>query len=209
MLVFIDESGDAGLKLDRGSSPYFVVTLLIFRDNKIANEADKHIEILKSDLNMRSDAEFKFSKASRPIRERFLSELARFDFHFFSIVINKAGLTGKGFQYPSSFYKYACKLVCSNAKHHLEDAVVVIDGSGSREFKKQLANYLRKHTNDPRSEKRCIKKIKLQDSKNNNLVQLVDMVCGAVARSYKDTSDAKAYRQIISAKETNVQLWPR
>jgi hypothetical protein len=33
MLVFIDESGDPGFKLKKGSSPIFVVTLVAFRDH--------------------------------------------------------------------------------------------------------------------------------------------------------------------------------
>ncbi len=208
MLVFIDESGDAGLKIDSGSSPHFVVTLVVFQDRLIATEADKHITLLKDNMGMRRDAEFKFHKADQPTRERFLTELSQFDFRYFSVVINKAELTGKGFRFPVSFYKYACKLVCLNAKEFLEDSIVIIDGSGTREFKRQLATYLRKNTNDPESDKKCIKKVKLQDSKQNNLIQLVDMVCGAVARSYKDKSDSKIYRKIIAHREGNVQFWP-
>jgi hypothetical protein len=32
MLVFIDDSGDPGFKLDRGSTPFFVIALVIFED---------------------------------------------------------------------------------------------------------------------------------------------------------------------------------
>ena len=55
-----------------------------------------------------------------------------------------------------------------------------------------------------------IKRIKAEWSHNNNLVQLADMVCGAVARSYrKDKGDRFVYRDIIRAHETKVQFWPR
>ncbi len=33
MLIFIDDSGDTGIKFDRGSSRFFVISLLIFDDN--------------------------------------------------------------------------------------------------------------------------------------------------------------------------------
>ncbi|MDP2952974.1 MAG: DUF3800 domain-containing protein [Chloroflexota bacterium] len=33
MLVFVDESGDPGLKLEQGSSTHFVVALVIFEDH--------------------------------------------------------------------------------------------------------------------------------------------------------------------------------
>jgi hypothetical protein len=36
MLAFIDESGDSGLKIDDGSSKYFVVSLVVFEEPKEA-----------------------------------------------------------------------------------------------------------------------------------------------------------------------------
>lgn len=47
MLVFVDESGDAGLKLQEGSSKYFVVTLIIFEENEEAESCDKRIDLLR------------------------------------------------------------------------------------------------------------------------------------------------------------------
>ena len=44
MLVFIDESGDSGLKINNGSSRYFAVSLVIFADDNEANACDKKIE---------------------------------------------------------------------------------------------------------------------------------------------------------------------
>ena len=37
MLVFIDESGDTGRKLEKGSSKFFVVALVIFEDHDEAS----------------------------------------------------------------------------------------------------------------------------------------------------------------------------
>ncbi len=37
MLVFIDESGDIALKVNQNSSPFFVVSLVIFEDHEEAN----------------------------------------------------------------------------------------------------------------------------------------------------------------------------
>jgi hypothetical protein len=53
-------------------------------------------------------------------------------------VINKAKLYGEGFRVADSFYKYTCSLVFETAKPYLRDAIVVIDGSGSRRFKQEL-----------------------------------------------------------------------
>jgi hypothetical protein len=105
--------------------------------------------------------------------------------------------------------KYTCSLVFENAKAHLNNATVVIDGNGSREFRRQLGTYLRKRVNDKNVGGRNIGKVKIQDSKRNNLLQLADMVCGSIARSYGDKSDSQTYRQYIKHREIYVQFWPK
>jgi hypothetical protein len=209
MLVFIDESGDAGLKIASGSSQYFIVTLVGFRDSEEAQKADEKIDLLRKECGFPDNFEFHFNKLACKHRERFLRGIAAHRFFYLSIVINKRNLTGKGFQYKESFYKYTCKLVFENAKQYLQDAIVVIDGSGSREFRQQLATYLKKCINEKDSDCRNIKKVKMQDSKNNNLLQLADMVCGAVARSYGSKTDARLFRGIIRHREIYVQFWPK
>jgi hypothetical protein len=209
MLVFIDESGDAGLKISSGSSECFIVTLVIFQDHDDATATDQRIDLLRTELNLRSHFEFKFNKLSSELREQFLRAISPHNFFYFSIVINKKKLTSRGFQYKESFYKYTCSLVFENAKAHLDEAIVVIDGSGSREFRQQLEAYLKKRVNDKNSSCRHIKKIKLQNSISNNLLQLADMICGAVARSYKNKRDARMYRGLIKHREYSVQFWPK
>lgn len=208
MLVFIDESGDAGLKLDSGSTDYFIVTLVAFEDNAEALATDRRIAQLKGELGFPAGFEFKFNKLKGTFREAFLSAVAGLGWFYFSIVINKRKLTGPGFKFKESFYKYACGLVFENAKPYLDRATVVIDGSGSREFRRQLGSYLRKRVNE-QQESRHIAKVKLQDSRENNLVQMADMVCGAVARSYSEKDDAKTYRQLVAHREIYIQFWPK
>ncbi len=207
MLAFIDESGDVGMKLDSGSSQLFTITVVGFADFGIANKTDSLIESLRIKMGIKS--EFKFSRLSSPNKLLFFQELAECDFSYWSVVINKAKLSGKGFQYKDPFYKYACKLVCLNARESLENSIVVIDGSGSREFRQQFQSYLKKNVNDKEDDCPKIKKVKIAESHKNNLLQLADMVCGAVARSYTEKSDSNIYRKILSKKERSVQFWSK
>lgn len=209
MIVFIDESGDAGLKLDSGSTDYFIVTLVAFEENAEAEAADKRIESLKTELGLPPYFEFHFNKIKCSFREAFLNAVRNFNFFYFSIVINKKNLTGEGFKHKQSFYKYSCSLVFENAKPYLDNATVIIDGSGDKEFRRQLGTYLRRKINDLKSDSRYIGKVKIQDSKRNNLLQLADMICGAIARSYGEKDDAKICRNLVSHREIYVQLWPK
>lgn len=208
MLVFIDESGDPGLKLDSGSSEHFIVTLVAFEDNAEALAANQRIQRLKGELSFAREFEFKFNKLKGVYREAFLTAVAGFGWFYFSVVINKRKLAGQGFRLEGLFYKYACGLVFENAKPHLDSATVVIDGSGSREFRRQLGTYLRRRVKQSAGS-RFIRKVKIQDSQKNNLVQLADMVCGAVARSYTQKEDAQRCRRLIAHREIYVQFWPK
>lgn len=196
------------MKLTGGSSDLFIVTLVIFNDREEAQACDTRIDLLRRELRISDGTEFKFHKTNLAIRSAFLEAVGRYDFFYFGIVINKEALTSPNFRIKDSFYKYTCSLVFENAKPHLNEATVVIDGSGSRDFRNQLSSYLKRRINDQKNGLRQIAKVKIQDSHRNNLLQLADMVCGAVARSYTGKNDAKDYRRLISHREMRVQVWP-
>jgi hypothetical protein len=209
MLVFIDESGDPGMPPGGGCSEYFTVTLVAFEDHAEAAAVEQRIALLKRELRLPDGFEFHFTKLKAAWREAFLRAVAPYEWFTFSIVINKARLTGKGFQFPDPFYKYTCGLVFQNAKPYLSDAIVVIDGSGGREFRNQLNTYLRQRINKHGDGPKFIRKVKLQDSDRNALLQLADMVCGAVARGYTKPAENNCYRKLISHREMQVQFWPK
>ena len=204
MLVFIDESGDTGRKLDKGSSRYFIIVLITFEDNEEALSCDQRIALLRKELRLPENYEFKFNKMRREQREIFLKAILPYSFFYFGIVINKdpQKLYGDGFNVKESFYKYACALVFENAKPHLKEATVIIDGSGSREFKRQFQSYLKRKVGS------SIRKVKIQSSHSNNLLQLADMVAGSIHRSLGQKGDKNAYRPIIKSREMRVQVWP-
>lgn len=209
MLVFIDESGDSGMKFGQGSSDFFVLTLVIFKENEQANISDTAIDRIRKELKLNPQSEFKFNKLRDSGRRHFLTSIASHQFTYFSVVINKAKLTGKGFKFKEPFYKYVCQMAFNNCREHLQQATIVIDGSGSREFRQQLQNYIKGKVNDKNDVRASIKKVKINDSKKNNLLQLADMVCGAVARSFTSKKDDPPYRSLIKKREGYVQVWPK
>ncbi|MDP1589591.1 MAG: DUF3800 domain-containing protein [Prosthecobacter sp.] len=210
MLVFIDESGDTGLDLTcKVTSPKFIVTLVMFEEREQAVLADQRIQALKTALGLRQDFEFHFSKLKPDWKRRFLREVSGFEFFYFSVVLDKSGLSDHGIQTPRELYRYTCGLVFELAKPYLRDATVVLDGQGSELLRRELSSFLRQKIQADGSLHSVIYKVKLQDSHKNNLLQLADMVCGAVARSLTDKPDAQDYRKIISHREMQVSHWPK
>jgi hypothetical protein len=207
MLIFIDESGDSGLKIGAGSSKYFTVVLVAFEDADEALAMDARISLLRKEQGLPDDFEFHFSKMKPGHRRTFLQAIAPCSFFYFAIVINKAKLTGHQFQQKDSFYKYTCGLIFENAKPQLSDATVVIDETGSQDFIRELKTYLVRRLNDE-SGKCFIKKVKMQTSTKSNLLQLADMIVGSVARSYGGKKDSRECRNLIAHREIHVQFWP-
>jgi hypothetical protein len=206
MLVFVDESGDAGMKLSAGSSEFFVVTAVLFEDHDEANQCDERINLIRTEIGLSEHYEFHFSKSSKAVRCNFLKKIASFDFFYLAVVLNKPRLYSPGFQVKESLIKYTSRLVFENAKPYLRDAIVVIDASGSKDFRNQLSRYLKKRIKDDGGHG-LIKKVKTSRSNGNNLIQLADMVSGAIWRWFKhqDTS----YRSLVSHRELRVQMWPK
>ena len=207
MLCFVDESGDTGLKVGGGSSRYFTVALVLFPDNKDAIACDQRIGLLRRELGVNKDFEFHFIKTPKRIKEAFFNAVVPYNFFYLTITINKAALYGQGFRYKNSFYKYTCRLLFESAKPHLDRAIVVFDGSGSRAFKRELEQYLKKQMNEEGVFR--IQQVKVQDSSSNNLIQLADMVCGAVAQTLKLSQRQEIqFHRIISHRELSCQVWP-
>jgi len=207
MLIFIDESGDSGLKIKEGSSRYFTIALVVFEENEEASGCEQRISLLKKELGLTKDFEFHFKRNSDKVRRSLLAAVAPYSFFYYGIAINKdpKKLWGEGFKNKESFYKYACGLVFENAKEKLDHATIVIDESGNLDFKRQLARYLRR-----KMKKGAIKKVKMQRSSSNNLLQLADYAAGVINRSVQNQKKwSDEYRKIIAHREIYVQIWPK
>jgi hypothetical protein len=208
MLVFIDESGDPGMRGKPGSSPFFAVTAVLFEETEEAMACEERILRCRQELKVRPSFEFKFYSCSDKYRACFLEAVSSAGFFYHTVVLNKAKLWSRGFQDKHSFYKYTTSLVFENAKPHLREATVVIDRCGDHLFRKQLSKYLKRKMNE--GGRTLIKSVKMEPSHSNHLLQLADMVCGAIARSFNvGKPDRMRFRQIIKHRELRVQVWPK
>lgn len=201
MLVLIDESGDPGFKLTRGSTPYFVVAMVIFRDYEEAERAGKAISEARERLKVKP--EFKFSKCRDNIRDEFFQAVEPFDFKVRALVVIKELIYSNNLREEKDhFYNYFVKMLLHHDNDVLEGARVKIDGSGDREFKQELERYLRQQLTAGK-----LKSLKFADSRSDDLIQLADMAAGAIARSYRDDDRKNASRWRIMMKSKIEDVW--
>lgn len=197
MLVFIDDSGDPGFKIGKGSSEFFVISLIIFDDELEAEKTAIAIKELRRTLNFPDDMEFKFNKSSKSVREKFLRTINPFNFKIRSLVIDKSLIRSEELKKnKNSFYGYAIKTALKYSNNSILNARIKIDGSGDRIFRKSFLSYLRKQLNS--KQKRIIKNCKLANSRGNVLIQMADIIAGSVRRAYdKSKTDSKIYKSTI------------
>ncbi len=203
MLVFIDDSGDPGFKISKGSTSVFIVGLIIFDDPLMAEETALKIKKLRRKLKLSDDFEFKFNKCRKDFRYKFLETIKDSKFRIRAIVMQKSKIYGQELRTSrESFYKYAIKTVLRYHGGTIEKAKLRIDGHGDRKFKRAFSAYLRRELNPyGKVKKQVFKDLKFVDSKKNVLIQLADMVTGAIYRSYnKDKTDCDFYKAIISKR---------
>lgn len=204
----MDESGDAGMKLSAGSSRYFCMTAVIFEDEFSANACDRSMDELRRTLRFPPRYEFHFSESSKKIRSAFFTAILGERFGYHSFVVDKSKLSPAAFKNPTDFYEFAVRIVCDNARDLLNNSRVVIDHSGDRHFVRHLAQTI-KSTILSEFGAPLVREVKMEGSHSNNLVQLADMACGAIARSI--SAGDWTYRDALKkgGREKRVQCWPK
>jgi hypothetical protein len=200
VIIFIDESGDAGFKLDKGSTATFVIAMVIFDDELDAEETALNIKKYRRKINKKDNYEFKFNKSNREYRIDFLNEVKNCKFRIRAIVFRKEKMYSNHLRTSKdSFYNYAVKMVLKNNNETIKNAKIRIDGLGERKFRKSLTVYLRKELNN--DEKIVLKNLRFRDSNKDVLIQLADMIAGSIKRSYDEgKNDKDDYKKIINQK---------
>ncbi|HEX5505384.1 MAG TPA: DUF3800 domain-containing protein [Thermomicrobiales bacterium] len=192
MFVYLDESGDTGFRFDRGSTRYFVVTLLLVDDPLPLHAA---VDDLKRDLHFSPRAEFKFAKSSHTVRERFLETINPLAFGVRALIVDKLAITRPQMRNKETFYNYFVRLVLDYDYGSISRATLILDESvRSRKSKEEFRTYLRRMLNTEVDSPK-LTKITYHRSHADNLLQVNDMVCGAIYAAYN--KGEPRYRQII------------
>ncbi len=188
MLIFIDESGDAGFKFAKGSSQHFILSMLIFpteQDERYLNAEKLSIDVFDLKRKLKLKHELKFHKLRRDYSLQFFEVLAKHQFKIRFIIIDKSLLYSPNLrQNKENFYNYFLRQMLSHSKASINNATIKIDGSGNKLFQKKLKTYLRK--NLPNG---SIKKIKMVDSKKDILIQVADLLAGGYMFYLKHNDD--------------------
>lgn len=207
MLIFIDESGDTGLKLDQGSSSHFSIGLVLFESREVAEQCSRRIDKLRRELDLPWNFEFHYHKNKPHIKEAFLRAIAEFDFSYTAIAIDKRSLdvNTPTFRNKDAFYLFACDRVFTEILPFLENALITIDQIGSDNFRVSLRKrLLAKNTFDFKT----IEDIQQKKSHKINLLQVADYIASMTNSKARGKDRVDDHFRIIRSKEFSFISFP-
>lgn len=198
MLVFIDESGDPGFELQRGATPIFAAAMVLFSNGEDALTTETVIRDTQQRLKVWP--EFKFNKSRNEVRDDFFSAVRGCPFAVRAIVVRKEIIHSPWLKTnKEDFYRYFIRQMMVHDDGALQQARVIIDGSGDRAFRQMLKLKLRRQSGIR------LKEVRFGNSRNDPLLQLADMSVGAIARSYRrDRKDPARWRRMLAPRINDV-----
>lgn len=175
-LVFIDDSGDPGFKIKNGSGRVFVIACVVFDNEYTAGFADASIRALKSKLDWPQNFEFKFHRTNDKEKKEFFINTKDMEFSVWATVVDKTKIEIDNAAEMKSFYQ---KIITATiSKIDCDDSMDIhLDGKGDRNYRNSVVASIRKALIKKNVR---IRKFKFMNSKDNNLVQLADMIAGAI-----------------------------
>ena len=198
-LIFIDDSGDPGLK--EVSSSNFVMAAALFMNPEVAISLSERISEYRRALGWRDDYEFKFTKIRKDIITELLKIAIDYDFQIYAAYVDKTNLRQTApIIDKEKLYEWTIKELLLMMP--IDEAKIEIDGRSSKQNMHRTATYLRREL-----KRTGVKKIeiKFEDSTKDNLIQLADLIAGSINRSMTNKTDSNIYIDIIKHKISDIQ----
>lgn len=200
MLVFIDESGCSGFRFPQGSDPVFAVAMVIFTGSHAAAKTEAIIRRLHAKLGHRP--EFKFSKCRDDVRDGFFAAVNDLPFSTRAVVVNKGTIGNSRLcEEHEAFYVYFVRELLRFSDDLLSQAKIRIDGSGNREFRRDLSRHLRGGARGK------VRDLRMTDSARDPLTQLADMCVGAIARAYRDRPQPDRWLKMLRPRIDDIRIY--
>jgi len=189
MPTFIDESGDTGVH-GRGGKAYFRLAAVWVSSHDAANEFREKVRQLRPSLSLRTDYEFKYANTHvhPDRREAFFTLALTIPFRFVVSSIDKSDPHWNRGEGSEQHWSCATELAAilrptylaaeMEKDGHLREPVIV-DDNGDNAFLEVVKRQFRALPSRKYPSGKLVGKVSFQNSAPDEMLQLVDMVCGA------------------------------
>ena len=190
MVVFLDDSGDPGFMITKGSSPCLVIALVIFDDPLEAETCAVEIQTLRRELPLSDQFEFKFSTCSDAFRNAFVTRVGSCTFRVRAIVMRTDAIENAVLRESNaSCYQYAIRLMLQHSVGTIKQARSKMDRHEDRDLRRELHASLRRQRHVSREGEPILEDVRILDSKNNVFIQLADTLRRHAEQTKKERCD--------------------
>lgn len=185
----------------------------MFERAEQARACESAITDLRSRLHLPPDFEFHFAEISNDLRAAFFAAVEGHEFSYTACVVFKRQLSGREWDDKGHFYREVAGLIVGNLEEDLRiareckgrilNAKVTVDDNRDPAYLKALKDRfgdLRDGDGRP-----LVEKVRWGRSRSETLLQLADMVCGAVVRAHQGEP---VHRRLVKHREGLVAYLP-
>jgi len=199
--IYLDESGSPDLA--NIAPTVFVVAAVIIESRQELAGLDQRFKNAFAAIRRPEDHELKTAGLSMAKHARVLRELSLLEYQWAAACFEKQRLDAAGFGDPITLYRYAFQFLVGDLLTIAWQADLVIDENSTPAFQAELEAHLRRQNSGLPIGR--LGTVTFADSAKNRLVQLADLVAGAVRRSVD--GEPVPFRE-IEYKMINLQFWP-
>lgn len=200
-VIYLDESGNPNVQ--DLNPPVLVIGAVVIESRQELAGLDQRFRNAFAVIKRSEDHELRTAGLSIAKHGKVLRELSLLDYQWAAACFDKSKLTSVGFADPTTFYRYAFQFLIGDLLTIAWQADIVIDENSTPAFQEQLESYLRRQNSGLPINR--IGSVKFSSSSKQRLIQLADLVAGAVRRSVE--GDRVPLRE-IEHKMINLQFWP-
>jgi hypothetical protein len=200
-VIYIDESGDPNI--NNLAPRVFVVGAVIIESRRSLAELEQRFNNAADYIRRPADQELRTAALSERKHALVLRELSLLEYQCAAACFVKDRLAGPGFADPTTLYRYAFQFLVGELLTIAWQAQLVIDENSTQEFQAALADYLRRNNSGLPVNR--LQAVDFATSSKSRLIQLADLVAGAVRRSI---DGERAPLRELSEKMVSLQYWP-
>lgn len=196
---FVDESGDAGLEGQASSSSHFVMAMVQLPERA----SIKSLVDLRKTLHVSPSFEFKYHQSKPLQKDRFFTDILKTPFRVRAVILDKmrAGLLFSHLSPHELTIELIVGLTMRSDELDISNEILIIDGATPAFCRSLRVAFTERYKHEERI--RPFKNIIGADSKNEDGLQLADMIAGAIR--LHATGLSSGHFQIVSSRI--VDLW--
>jgi hypothetical protein len=209
-LAFVDEYGQATLEVDKPDvGTHFVLTSVLVEE-AAAPAARAAVDAIREKYFPAGDLRAaRLAKSPQRFRQ-VLDDVNRIPFKFYAVVVDKREIQGEaGLAFQDSFYKFLSGLLYRKLFAAFPNLHVTADELGREDFMAGFAKYLVANHRDTLFDR---PRVAFASGKEEPLIQLADLVCGAIARTYDAANTTQRSADLLARIRTDHALvideWP-